>query len=193
MAKTELTLQLEKEIWRATRKQGVFGCFEVTIGWFGRERVDYMTYDTKNIIRCYEIKVSVSDFHSSNCNTFVGHFNYYVMPHELYLRVQGEIPDGIGAFTAKGSCVSCEKRSKRRELSVNEAVIKDSLIRSLYREVDKQFKSDDEPCITELKRQINYERQEKSIAERRYRELEKEIRERLGNGWRLKIVEENGE
>jgi hypothetical protein len=26
---------------------GVFGCFEVTIGFHGRERVDYMTLDTK--------------------------------------------------------------------------------------------------------------------------------------------------
>jgi hypothetical protein len=37
MAKTEQTLALEREIRKATVKQGVFGCFEVTIGWFGNE------------------------------------------------------------------------------------------------------------------------------------------------------------
>mgnify|MGYP000163993137 CR=1 FL=1 len=52
--KTEETKRLERAIWKATNKQGVFGCFEVTIGWFGKERVDYMTYDTKGVFRCYE-------------------------------------------------------------------------------------------------------------------------------------------
>ncbi len=84
IAKTELTLTLEREIWRATNKQGVFGCFEVTIGWFGNERVDYLTYDTKGTWRCYEIKISKTDFRSKAKNTFIGHYNYYVMPQELY-------------------------------------------------------------------------------------------------------------
>ena len=79
MGKTEETLQLEKSIFRATKKTGVFGCFEVTIGFFGRERVDYMTYDTKGIFRYYEIKTSVSDFRSKSKNTFCGHYNYYVL------------------------------------------------------------------------------------------------------------------
>lgn len=47
--KTDLTLKLEREIWLATVKQGVFGCYEVTIGQYGRERVDFMTMDTKGI------------------------------------------------------------------------------------------------------------------------------------------------
>ena len=59
MAKTEETLLIENSIYRETNRQGVFGCFEVTIGWFGKERVDYMTYDTKGIWRCYEIKVPI--------------------------------------------------------------------------------------------------------------------------------------
>jgi hypothetical protein len=56
-----LTKELENNIWKTTRKQGVFGCLEVTIGWFGKERVDYITYDTNDIWRCYEIKISKSD------------------------------------------------------------------------------------------------------------------------------------
>jgi len=59
MAKTEETLLIENSIYREANRQGVFGCFEVTIGWFGKERVDYMTYDTKGIWRCYEIKVPI--------------------------------------------------------------------------------------------------------------------------------------
>ena len=109
MAKTDLTIDLEREIWEATRKQGVFGCFEVTIGWFGKERVDYLTYDTKGIWRCYEIKVSKSDFQSLAKNTFVGHFNYYVMPKELYDQVKDEIQKHIGVYI-NGGCVKKAKQ-----------------------------------------------------------------------------------
>lgn len=55
--KTAETVALEKAIRLATRKTGVFGCYEVTIGFCGRERVDYMTYDTKGIFRCYDMKL----------------------------------------------------------------------------------------------------------------------------------------
>ncbi|MEJ9149089.1 hypothetical protein P4520_28825, partial [Bacillus thuringiensis] len=96
MAKTELTTKMERQIYAATNKQGVFGCFEVTIGWFGKERVDYLTLDTKGIWRCYEIKVSVSDFRSKANKTFCGHYNYYVIPEELYEKVKDEIPSHIG-------------------------------------------------------------------------------------------------
>ena len=56
--KTDLTLKLEREIWLATVKQGVFGCYEVTIGQYGRERVDFMTMDTKGIFRLSLIHIS---------------------------------------------------------------------------------------------------------------------------------------
>ena len=88
--KTAETVALEKAIRRATRKTGVFGCYEVTIGFCGRERVDYMTYDTKGIFRCYEIKVSKADFHSAAAKSFVGHYNYYVLTRELYNQVKEE-------------------------------------------------------------------------------------------------------
>ena len=76
--KTAETVALEKAIRRATYKMGTFGCYEVTIGYGGKERVDYMTYDTKGIFRCYEVKVSKADFHSAAVKSFVGHYNYYV-------------------------------------------------------------------------------------------------------------------
>lgn len=38
-----------------------------------------MTYDTKGIFRCYEVKVSKADFHSAAVKSFVGHYNYYVL------------------------------------------------------------------------------------------------------------------
>ena len=83
--KTAATKQLEHDIRAATKKLGVFGCFEVTIGGMGNERVDYMTYEpAKGIFRCYEIKVTKKDFHSKAAVSFVRHYNYYVLTRELY-------------------------------------------------------------------------------------------------------------
>ena len=40
MSKTSITKDLEKQLFQSLRKRGVFICFEVTIGWYGKERVD---------------------------------------------------------------------------------------------------------------------------------------------------------
>ncbi|AWC33103.1 MULTISPECIES: hypothetical protein [Bacillus] len=166
MAKTEVTTEMERQIYAATKKQGVFGCFEVTIGWFGKERVDYLTLDTKGIWRCYEVKVSVSDFRSKANKTFCGHYNYYVMPRELYEKVKGEIPSHIGVYIGGW----LEKRAKKQELAVEEDVLKASLIRSLSREADKLIKSDNPSTVESLQRQIRYERKQKEEYRRMYQE-----------------------
>lgn len=57
-----------------------------------------MTYDTKGVFRCYEIKVTKTDFHSHCHNSFVGDLNYYVLPADLYEEVKEEIPDFVGAY-----------------------------------------------------------------------------------------------
>lgn len=166
MAKTEVTTEMERQIYAATKKQGVFGCFEVTIGWFGKERVDYLTLDTKGIWRCYEVKVSVSDFRSKARKTFCGHYNYYVMPRELYEKVKAEIPSHIGVYIGGW----LEKRAKKQDLTVEEDILKASLIRSLSREADKLIKSDNPSTVESLQRQIRYERKQKEEYRRMYQE-----------------------
>lgn len=150
--KTEKTYKLENKIYNATKKTGVFGCFEVTIGFFGKERVDYMTYDTKGIFRCYEIKVSKNDFHSNAKLSFVGHYNYYVLTRKLYKEVKNEIPDWIGIYVGENLVKSPKKQNIDEKIynykrSVNgrsteitvpyTEMLKDSMIRSLYRDADK--------------------------------------------------------
>jgi len=49
-------------------------------------------------IICYEIKVSKADFMSKNGHNFVGNYNYYIMPSELYRQVKTQIPDDIGVI-----------------------------------------------------------------------------------------------
>ena len=47
---------------------------------------------------CYEVKSSVDDFHSKNGHNFIGDFNYYVMPAEVYAAVSLEIPYNVGVL-----------------------------------------------------------------------------------------------
>ncbi|ARO21351.1 hypothetical protein B2J90_28435 (plasmid) [Bacillus tropicus] len=148
---------------------GVFGCFEVTIGFNGNERVDYMTYDTKGVWRCYEIKVSLADFRSKAKKTFCGHFNYFVMPKELFEKVKDEIPSHVGVYV-NGMCV---KKAKKQKLLVEEKVLKDSLIRSLSRESDKLFQSASPSIVSSLRRQLSSTRKELDDYRKRYRELKK--------------------
>lgn len=143
MAKLPLTLELEKRL-ENNLKLGEFGCPEVTIGFGGRERVDFLIMNTKEIVRCYEIKVSKADFKSSAKHTFVGHYNYFVMPEELFLQVKDEIPFHVGVTDGFKSF----KKAKRQDLKIPLDIIKMSLIRSLSRDAEKfrrqRFKSNSE-------------------------------------------------
>lgn len=181
IAKTELTIQLERQIYSATNKQGVFGCFEVTIGWFGNERVDYITYDTKGVWRCYEIKVSKADFYSEAKKTFVGHYNYFVLPNELYEEVKRDIPPHIGVYLNGNHSV---KRAKRQELGVEEQTLKNSLIRSLSRETEKLLKSENPSFVEYMNRRLNHERKEKERYREQYQNLMREVHEKFGTRWR---------
>ncbi|AII28030.1 hypothetical protein LD13_gp129 [Bacillus phage Bobb] len=161
MAKSEETTKLEQQIRKAFSKIGTFGGFEVTIGFqrdgMGKERVDYMTYDTKGIWRCFELKVSYADFKSTAKKSFVGHYNYYVFPTdgELYQKVKDQIPKHIGVYLG-GENV---KAARKQELAVDESILKDSFIRSLARDADKVHNSEDVNQYLDIKRSRDrYER-----------------------------------
>ena len=62
-------------------------------------RVDFMKFKPvnntvsgieKGDFYCYEVKSSVDDFHSKNGHNFLGDYNYYVMPEEVYENYRGE-------------------------------------------------------------------------------------------------------
>lgn len=70
-------------------------------------RVDYMKFKPANNtvsgiekgdFYCYEVKSSVEDFHSKNGHNFIGDFNYYVMPEDVYEKVKDEIPYKVGVL-----------------------------------------------------------------------------------------------
>ena len=70
-------------------------------------RVDYMKFKPvnntvsgieKGDFYCYEVKSSVEDFHSKNGHLYIGDFNYYVMPEDVYEKVKDEIPYKVGVL-----------------------------------------------------------------------------------------------
>jgi hypothetical protein len=152
----------------------------VTIGWYGKERCDFITYDTKSIWKCYEIKQSVEDFHSKAAHTFCGHYNYFVMTKDVYEKVKDEIPIHIGAYIKSGKEVCSIKKAKKQELTVDEKILKDSFLRSIFREAEKYYNMDDEDKIASLKRQVNYQKKEKDKYYNDYFKLQKAVIDKFG-------------
>lgn len=163
-----------------------------------------MTYDTKGVFRCYEIKVSKADFHSAAAKSFVGHYNYYVLTRELYNQVKEEIPDWIGVYIGD----YCAKKAKKQDLSGREYrtrrsvggrstevstpwedMLKESMIRSLYRDSDKLILTEDEQYIGRLKREIDNVRRERDRETRRYTKLWKTLVKEFGYDRTAELLE----
>lgn len=89
--KTQATKDLEQLLRHKFKAGNDFYVFECTIGWNGREIVDCIMYNCQRQVYCYEIKQSVSDFHSKNKLTFIGNINYFVMTYDLYQKVKEEL------------------------------------------------------------------------------------------------------
>ena len=92
-------------------------------------RVDYMRFKPvnnsisgieKGDFYCYEVKSSVEDFHSKNGHNFIGDFNYYVMPAEVYAVVSKEIPHYVGVLVPSDKPwieLISVKKAKRKDRS----------------------------------------------------------------------------
>lgn len=106
----------------------------------GIEYVDFLSYDANDIFRCYEIKVSLADFHSNAKKSWYGHYNYLVMSTDLYNQKdktywRKEIPKGIGLITfdlITGHRTSIFKAT-RNEIDDNiYNMLKNSLLKTLF-------------------------------------------------------------
>lgn len=109
-------------------------------------RVDYMRFKPvnntvsgieKGDFYCYEVKSSIEDFHSKNGHNFIGDYNYYVMPKEVYEVVKNEIPGNVGVLVpsqdAWRDLESVKKaRRKDRNRPVSEMLL--MMFRSVARE-----------------------------------------------------------
>lgn len=138
MAKTEETLQLEDALRTRSRKKREYGCEEVTIGFAwenkGNEIVDYMSMDAHETFRCYEIKITASDLKSDNALSWYGDYNYLVISEDLWMRdidFDNYIPPYAGILVSEN--LQTMRNAKKKTVSdTDRAMLKDSLLRSLY-------------------------------------------------------------
>lgn len=93
--------------------------------------------------RFFEIKVSKADFNSKAKITFIGDFNYYVMPEELYEEVKHKIPEHVGVYIATFSGLDGEnprayltlkKKPKRQKPKMAQTELMHQMAISLFRE-----------------------------------------------------------
>lgn len=101
------------------------------------------------------------------------------MPEELYEKVKDDIPKHIGVDTGE----KCIKRPKKQELKVDEQILKNSLIRSLSREVDKQILSGSSTLLEQKNRLIKQEKNKADKYYRMYWDLLREVQDKYGNRW----------
>ncbi|MDE7444774.1 MAG: hypothetical protein K2N15_03605 [Lachnospiraceae bacterium] len=109
---TMLSLAIQKHI-NSHNDTRIYWAREVTFDYATQNavRVDFMKFKPvnntvsgieKGDFYCYEVKSSVEDFHSKNGHNFIGDFNYYVMPEEVFEKVKNEIPYHVGVFVLDG-------------------------------------------------------------------------------------------
>lgn len=112
--KTEETYRLEEVITLATWKPGMIGCAEVGLG--DKGIVDYMTVELggRRLIRCYELKITRSDFLSDARKSFVGDLNFYVIPSGLWDDVKAYMEPWVGCWTVDRDGHAHRKRPARR-------------------------------------------------------------------------------
>ena len=135
MTKSARTYELEEVITLATARADRIGCPEVSLDDFGI--VDYISVDVggAHTVRCYELKISKSDFLSDNKKTFIGDFNYYVLPTELYYDVRNLVEDGIGIWLVDSrGRVECKRQATRMTCQMSRKRIMGKVLRALNRE-----------------------------------------------------------
>jgi len=148
-----MTIDIEEALYQYSMEQGEVVVEEVSIpdDW---GRVDTLACRYKRNgeyeWRCYEVKVSISDFRSTAKISFIGDYNYYVMPQILYEKVYDQIPSYVGVMSylpfesplmineqlVKGN-LSIVKKASKQELLVNPDQLMYSFLHSLFREVKK--------------------------------------------------------
>ena len=115
-------------------------------------RVDYMKFKPlnntvggieKGDFYCFEVKSCVDDFKSKNGHNFIGDFNYYVMPFDVYEEIKNLVPYNVGVLTEKTdrigrSYLECTKKARRkdRERPVSEMLL--MMFRSANRDLKNQ-------------------------------------------------------
>lgn len=164
MAKRKETLEIENNLKEMCTYKRLYGCEEITIGFvrqdLGNEIVDFMLMDSKGIIRCYEIKVTLADLKSKAKKSWYGHFNYLAVSDELYSKINDwslYLPDHVGLIRFYGKnheYSQVMKNPKKQELTIEtELMLKESMVRSLFYKKEKYYNASNLNKIKELEKE----------------------------------------
>lgn len=148
--KTPLTIEMETSLYQYCIEQGGIVVEEVTMP-DDHGIVDTLScltkFDGTREWRCYELKVSKADFRSTAKLSFVGNYNYFVLPQTLFDEVKAEIPTGIGVLVYRPYVIAEEmpasgtfiiaKKAMKQALAVSEEALLNRFMASLFREVRK--------------------------------------------------------
>jgi len=152
MSKTVKTREIERRLWQFTnRKKPVYGVFEVTVGYIaygaeGYDRADYITLETDGTIWAYEIKTTVSDFHSAAKKSFIGDYNYLVLSRDVYEAVKDNgLPWGIGVVVENETGgLTLVRKSGHKNVSVGQrAEVVESMLKAATRDNYKWWSQPD--------------------------------------------------
>ncbi|MFD1670481.1 MmcB family DNA repair protein [Agrilactobacillus yilanensis] len=113
--------------------------------------VDTLSLSPENEFTCYELKVTKADFHSNAKLSFIGNYNYFVLPRHLVPKVIDDVPDNVGVLvfdyfepalvTSRHLTVpgyfTPMKKPLHQPLSLDYDLLLTHFIHSLNREVDK--------------------------------------------------------
>lgn len=176
--KTKLTLQLEQTLYAYWQDQGVPVVEEVTMpqdAGIVDSLARQVAPDGSITWRCFELKVTKADFHSGAKWSFVGDYNYFVLPATLYPKVEADVPAGIGVMTYRAYSKAAMAAStlpvitpgqltvvrppRRQALQVPPVELETRFVASLNREVQKAkqvarglSRYTDEDLLKELRR-----------------------------------------
>lgn len=160
MAKTQETLRLEDALRTYGQKKREYGCEEVTIGFHnqghGDEIVDFMSMDSEEVFRCYEIKVTLSDLKTDNRKSFYGDYNYLVVSPSLYARNPAwgnYIPPYAGILC--GTDLTVKRQAKKKDITdETRSMLKDSLLRSVFWKYQNYRKADNLEEYRDLEKKL---------------------------------------
>lgn len=150
--KTQLTTDMEEALYYYCLEQGDVVVEEVTMP------DDQGIVDTLSCRflptgelewRCYEIKATKADFRSKAKLSFIGHYNYFLLPLALYDTIKEEIPDRVGVMVYRPfdgiliqellspGMLTIVKNARRQELEVDNGLLTQRFMASQAREVRK--------------------------------------------------------
>lgn len=148
-----LSLSIKKHI-NPHNDPRIYWAKEVTFNYGTRDaiRVDFMRFKPvnntisgieKGDFYCFEVKSSLEDFYSKNGHNFLGDYNYYVMPEDVYEKAKEKIPFGIGVYVPAGKHYKGEwyklksmKKARRKDRNKSSLEMLLMMFRSMARDED---------------------------------------------------------